>query len=100
MKEMKQLEVVGFLQVTGNKVWGLFCYKCAAGSSLIVVLFLEVLLDISIFDLFNGLQLESVSLAYLTALTFTVLQSMESFSSSRPIDRTEPDDMEILSEER
>ena len=69
-------------------------------SSLIVVLFLEVLLDISIFDLFNGLQLESVSLAYLTALTFTVLQSMESFSSSRPIDRTEPDDMEILPEER
>lgn len=25
---------------------------------------------------------------------------MESFSSSRPIDRTAPDDMEILSEER
>lgn len=37
---------------------------------------------------------------YLTALIFTVLQSMESFSSSRPIDRTGPDDMEILSEER
>uniref|UniRef100_A0A8B9FIX7 FAM13A-like domain-containing protein n=1 Tax=Amazona collaria TaxID=241587 RepID=A0A8B9FIX7_9PSIT len=44
-------------------------------------------------------KLESVSLMYLTALTFTVLQSMESFSSSRPLDRTEPDDMEILSEE-
>uniref|UniRef100_A0A8C0FNA9 Family with sequence similarity 13 member A n=2 Tax=Strigidae TaxID=30459 RepID=A0A8C0FNA9_BUBBB len=44
-------------------------------------------------------KLESVSLMYLTALTFTVLQSMESFSSSRPLDRTGPDDMEILSEE-
>lgn len=74
---------------------GFVLLKCAAGSSLIVVL-----LDISLFDLFNGLQLESVSLVYLTALIFTVLQSMESFSSSRPIDRTGPDDMEILSEER
>lgn len=74
---------------------GFVLLKCAAGSSLIVVL-----LDISLFDLFNGLQLESVSLVYLTALIFTVLQSMESFSSPRPIDRTGPDDMEILSEER
>jgi len=30
----------------GNKLWGLFCYKCAAGSSTIAVLFLEVLLDV------------------------------------------------------
>lgn len=54
----------------------------------------------SIADLLNGLQLESVSLLCLTALTFIVLQSMESFSSSRPIDRTGHDDMEVLSEER
>lgn len=92
--------VWGFLQVMDNKAWVLFCYKCAAGSGLIVVVFLEVLLDIPLFDLFNGQQLEYFSLVYLTALTFTVLQSMESFSSSRPIDRTGPDDMEILSEER
>lgn len=57
-------------------------------------------MDISISDLFNGLQLETFSLMCLTASTFTVLQSMESFSSSRPIDRTGPDDMEVLSEER
>jgi len=50
--------------------------------------------------LINGLWFESISLMYFTALTFTVLQSMESFSSSRPIDRTGPDDMEVLSEER
>lgn len=82
-----------------NKVWVWFCYECVAGSSLIVVLFLEVLW-LSISGLFNGLQLETVSLMCLTALTFTVLQSMESFSSSRPIERTGPDDMEVLSEER
>lgn len=86
-----------FLQFMGNKVWGLFC---AAGSSVRVIFFLEVLLGISVFGLFNGLQLESVSHIYLTALIFTVLQSMESFSSSKPVDRTGPDDMEILSEER
>lgn len=98
--KIKQWAAVVFWQVVGNKMWGLFCYKCAAGRSLLVALFLEVLVDASIFDLFTGLQLESVSLMYLTALTFTVLQSMESFSSSRPLDRTGPDDMEILSEER
>lgn len=65
-----------------------------------VTLFLEILLDISVFDLFNGMQLQSVSDIYLTALIFTVLQSMENFSSSKPIDRTGHDDMEILSEER
>lgn len=69
------------------------------GSSVCVTIFLEILLAISVFDLFNGLQLESVSHMYLTALIFVVLQSMESFSSSKPIDRT-ADDMEILSEER
>lgn len=81
----------------GNKVWGLFS---AVSSSVSVTFFLEILLDVSVFDLFNGLQLESVSHIYLTALIFTVLQSVESFSSSKPIDRTGPDDMEILSEER
>lgn len=78
----------------------LFGYMYTTGSSLIVGLFLKVLLDISMCDLFNALQLESMSLMYLTALMFTILQSMESFSSSRPIDRTGPDDMEVLSEER
>lgn len=65
-----------------------------------VIVFLEVLLDVSVFDLFNGLHLESVSHIYLTALIFTVLQSTENFSPSKSIDRTGPDDMEILSEER
>lgn len=45
---MKAVSSWVFLQFMGNKVWGLFS---AVSSSVSVTFFLEILLDVSVFDL-------------------------------------------------